>query len=57
MYMHVKQCECMAENWFFWDDKIIVYVFHTYGGFFSAKELYIFGGVKLDDSKKRTRVK
>jgi hypothetical protein len=39
------------------DDKIIIYIFHTYGGLFCAKELYIFGGVKLDSYKRRTRVK
>jgi len=47
----------MAENWLFFDDKIIIYIFHTYGGLFCVKELYIFGGVKLDVSKKPTRVK
>ena len=47
----------MAKNWFFWDAKIIIYNFHMYGGLFYAKKLYNFGGVKLDVSKKRTRVK
>ena len=39
------------------DNNIIIYIFHTYWGLFCAKELYIFGGVKLDGSMKRTLVK
>jgi hypothetical protein len=30
---------------------------HTYGGLFCAEKLNVFGGVKFDGSKKRTRVK